>query len=318
MFKFNSSDYRNYVYGIIPKNYLRRKKMHPFQLWGQDLILFWNGGDVSCFKNACPHYGLPLSAGRVREDEVECGFHSWRFHLTDGKLVQAPLAKKQPTCKLIPYKAFIRGGTVFVYTGEDSGFEDAKSFIMEEVFEYPQSAFTIYEVPFYLAMNSSMDFPHHANHTLFYNLYGIYRKLSFKSNPLRTTFTPIMQEETNHFFKYQNQETSCETTVFPFCSQYDDPVAKTSWQFFVSPIDNVTSQYLISVKSLSRNPLYSLLIYLAFHTVIKLLAMPEDQKWLKSSYKNFRKEENINLCDHDFGLKNYLRKFFKHPSKEKK
>jgi hypothetical protein len=44
--------------------------------------------------------------------------------------------------------------------------------------------------------------------------------------------------------------------------------------------------------------------------VIKLIAMPEDQKWLKSSFANFKTGTNINLCDQDFGLRAYLRKFF--------
>ena len=310
MFKFNASDYRNFVYGIVPKNLLRKKRMHPFRLWGEDLILFWNNGEVRCYQNACPHYGLPLNQGVILKNELECGFHSWRFQLSDGKLINAPMAKKQPKCALTSFKAFIKGGIVFVYVGDESELDKAKDYLIDEVIENPHSAAAVYEVPFYLAMNSSMDFPHHASHSFFYKLYSIYRFFSLEKNPLKTNYTPVMQEETDHFYKFKIKENGVELTVYPFCSQYNDLIAKNKWQVFVTPIDNNSSQYLINIQSLSKNPLYRLLTYLAFHTVIRFIAMPEDQKWLKSSFANFKTGTNINLCDQDFGLRAYLRKFF--------
>lgn len=316
MYKFNSSDYRNFVYGVIPKHYLRQKKMHSFRLWGQNLILFWNGGQVRCYRNACAHYGLPLDQGITRENKVECGFHGWSYDLSTGKLINAPMAKRQPNCELISYEAFIKGGIIFVYTGEKSYFEDAKNFVMDDVMDEPHSATTVYEVPFYLAMNSSMDFPHHAHHSFFYNIYSVYRLFSLEKNPLKLGYTPTNIEETDHFFKFKIQENGVELTIFPFCSQYNDISAKNKWQIFVTPIDNTSSQYLINIKSLSKNPVYRFLTYLAFHTIIKCIAMPEDQKWLKSSFENFKTKTNINICDHDFGLKTYLRKFFIHSSKK--
>ena len=310
MLEFNPSDYQNFLYGILPKNILARSKLHVFTLWDENLILFWNKGDVRCFKNSCPHYGLPLDQGKLTNGQIQCGFHGWQFNLSNGKLHSAPYAKKNPNCNLEEYKTFIKGGIIFVFPGEDSKFEEAKRFVLHDICENQASAWTIYEVPFYLAMNSSTDYPHHAFHSYFYILYGFYRALFFKKNPLLTTYSPVMLDETHSSFKFKIPENSVEITVYPFCTQYNDLVSSNKWQIFVSPISKTKSRYLININSFSRNPLYRFFTYMLFHTVIRHIAMPEDQKWLKSSFENYKTLNKINLCDHDFGFRNYLRKFF--------
>ncbi len=77
MFDFDPKDYRDFVYGVVSKKLLSKKKQHVFKLWHEELILFWNNGEVRCFKNACAHYGLPLSRGKLKGNQVHCGFHGW-------------------------------------------------------------------------------------------------------------------------------------------------------------------------------------------------------------------------------------------------
>ncbi len=36
-------------------------------------------GAVAAMRDICPHSGMPLSFGRMREDCVECAYHGWRF-----------------------------------------------------------------------------------------------------------------------------------------------------------------------------------------------------------------------------------------------
>ena len=52
MFDFDAKDYRDFVYGVVSKKLLSKKKQHVFKLWDEELILFWNNGEVRCFKNA--------------------------------------------------------------------------------------------------------------------------------------------------------------------------------------------------------------------------------------------------------------------------
>jgi len=310
MFDFDAKDYRDFVYGVVSKKLLSKKKQHVFKLWHEELILFWNNGEVRCFKNACAHYGLPLNRGKLKESQVRCGFHGWQYDLSDGSLIKAPLAKKKPSCGLKNYKAFIKGGIIFVYQGSEQYFKKAQEYILGEVLEHPASYWIVYETPFYNAVNSSLDYPHHAFHSMFYYTYGIYRAFSGKKNPLLTSYSPKMLEEGDNFFKYRIPENNVEVTVHPFCTQYNDLVSLNKWQFFISPISKAKCRYLINIQSYSKNPLFRFVTYLFFHTIICRVALPEDKVWLESSYQNWKSGENINLCDHDFGIKNYLRKFF--------
>jgi len=36
-------------------------------------------GDVAAMRDICPHRGMPLSFGQMRDDCVECAYHGWRF-----------------------------------------------------------------------------------------------------------------------------------------------------------------------------------------------------------------------------------------------
>jgi nitrite reductase/ring-hydroxylating ferredoxin subunit len=310
MFDFEAKDYKNFVYGIVPRNTLAKEKKHTFSLWDEDLILFWNNGEVRCFKNACPHYGLSLSMGKLQDDQIHCGFHGWQFNLSDGSLENAPYAQKTPKCGLKSYKAFIKGGIIFVYPGEQEYFEKACEYILEDVLENPASTWIVYEAPFYFAMNSSIDYPHHAFHSMFYSLYGVYRSLFGRKNPLLTTYSPRILQETDFLFKFLIPENDVEITVHPFCSQYNDLLSSNKWQIFVSPMGKNKSRYLINIKSLSGNPLVRAMTYFFFHTIIRHSAMPEDNAWLKNCHQNLQNGAKPNLCDHDFGFKTYLKKFF--------
>jgi phenylpropionate dioxygenase-like ring-hydroxylating dioxygenase large terminal subunit len=317
MFEFNSRDYRNFTYGIVPKKFLARKKKYVFTIWDEELILFWNGGQVRCFRNACPHYGLPLNQGKLLVDQVHCSFHGWQFSLSDGRIIKAPYAKKMPNCGLKGYKAFVKGGIVFVYLGDEEYFEEAQRYIPEDVLEDPASTWIDYETPFYLAMNSTMDKAHLAFHfhSIFYTLHGLYRFISGEKDPLLTGFSQVMIEETENFFKYKIPEVNAVSTTYPFCNEYDDLTSLNKWQVFVSPISKTKSRYFLNISAGSKNPLFRAITYFAFHTIVSHVAAPEDKGWLKGSYRNWQSGINLNLCDYDFGLKVYLRKFFISSSK---
>ena len=40
MFEIDPSHYRNFIFGIISKKNLARRKWHTFTLWNEELILF--------------------------------------------------------------------------------------------------------------------------------------------------------------------------------------------------------------------------------------------------------------------------------------
>jgi vanillate O-demethylase monooxygenase subunit len=63
----------------------------PVRVWllGQAWALVRLGGEVRAFADRCPHRLAPLSGGRIVGDELECGYHGWRF-AAGGRCVAIP------------------------------------------------------------------------------------------------------------------------------------------------------------------------------------------------------------------------------------
>jgi nitrite reductase/ring-hydroxylating ferredoxin subunit len=60
----------------------KRRRGRPVALrrMGLDLVLWRDGhGRTICMLDRCPHRGVALSRGRVRDGQLECGYHGFRF-----------------------------------------------------------------------------------------------------------------------------------------------------------------------------------------------------------------------------------------------
>lgn len=59
-------------------------------LFGVPVVIFREGsGQVGVLVDRCPHRNVPLSAGTVRGDTLECAYHGWRFG-ADGACQHIP------------------------------------------------------------------------------------------------------------------------------------------------------------------------------------------------------------------------------------
>jgi len=57
---------------------------------GRPLVLFrTRNGTATALSDRCPHRNVPLSLGRVRDGELECAYHGWRFDGT-GQCTAVP------------------------------------------------------------------------------------------------------------------------------------------------------------------------------------------------------------------------------------
>lgn len=72
------------------------------RLLGQDLVIFRDGTKCAVFADRCPHRGVPLSYGTVRDGVIACAYHGWRFD-TRGRCIEVPGA---PTCIAARLQAF--------------------------------------------------------------------------------------------------------------------------------------------------------------------------------------------------------------------
>lgn len=81
---------RDLWYLALPGRAVARGRMVVRTVLGQKLLFArTNEGEVFCFKDVCPHRGIPLSFGRFDGAEVECCYHGWRFG-ADGRCTAIP------------------------------------------------------------------------------------------------------------------------------------------------------------------------------------------------------------------------------------
>lgn len=74
-------------------------------------------GEVIALEDACPHRKLPLSKGRIKGDNVECGYHGLTFDCA-GQCVWAPGVGRIPSAARVrPYPVHERYGLVWIWMG---------------------------------------------------------------------------------------------------------------------------------------------------------------------------------------------------------
>lgn len=96
---------------------------------GEKICVYRNSqGEVIALEDACPHRKLPLSKGRIKDDNVECGYHGLTFDCA-GQCVWAPGGGRMPSAaKVRPYPVHEKYGLVWIWMG-NAAIADAEEII---------------------------------------------------------------------------------------------------------------------------------------------------------------------------------------------
>ncbi len=109
------------------------RALTPVRMLDEAIVLYRTGdGAVAALEDACPHRKLPLSMGRLKGDQVECGYHGLTFD-TSGTCTRVPGAER------IPHRACVRAypvaeryGLVWVWMGDPAKADPAAIFDIPE------------------------------------------------------------------------------------------------------------------------------------------------------------------------------------------
>ncbi|HEY9663940.1 MAG TPA: aromatic ring-hydroxylating dioxygenase subunit alpha [Allocoleopsis sp.] len=114
---------KNYWYPLALSSEVSHNQPYSTTLLGEPLVLFRDlSGKVVCLHDACPHQGVPLSMGQIRQGKIECAYHGWQFG-TDGQCEKIPCfaddAKipKGAKCRFA-YTTQEQLGVVWVFAGD--------------------------------------------------------------------------------------------------------------------------------------------------------------------------------------------------------
>lgn len=123
--KGNSPDLRktgihpDFWYPVARSKKLKTGKTLAVSFAGEPIVLVrTTSNDIYALEDRCAHRQVPLSAGVVNGDKLQCGYHCWTYDST-GKCVTVPYLDKEKTLPngLHSYPCQEAYGMVFVFPG---------------------------------------------------------------------------------------------------------------------------------------------------------------------------------------------------------
>jgi phenylpropionate dioxygenase-like ring-hydroxylating dioxygenase large terminal subunit len=95
------------------------RQLTPMKILGEPIVLYRTAdGRPVALEDACPHRKLPLSMGRLKGDDVECGYHGLTFDCS-GACTRVPGAERIPhVARVRSYPVEERYGLIWIWMGE--------------------------------------------------------------------------------------------------------------------------------------------------------------------------------------------------------
>ncbi|OYY94076.1 MAG: (2Fe-2S)-binding protein [Hydrogenophilales bacterium 28-61-23] len=120
-------DLKRYWWPLATQTELDAGKPLARSLHGVPLVLFRDAANhAAALLDRCPHRHAPLSRGKIRQGELQCPYHGWRF-ATDGRCTAVPGMDHETGAKpLIPsFATRIEHGLVWACTHTHNANPDA-------------------------------------------------------------------------------------------------------------------------------------------------------------------------------------------------
>ena len=81
---------------VLPETDLTESKLTRAMYQGTPILLVRRGDRLFAMAETCSHFSGPLSEGKLEGDTVVCPYHSSRFALEDGRVLDGPAVHPQP------------------------------------------------------------------------------------------------------------------------------------------------------------------------------------------------------------------------------
>jgi len=96
-----------------------KDQLLPLTVLGENVVLYrQRNGTAAALEDACPHRKLPLHMGRIKGDDVECGYHGLTFDCT-GTCTRVPGAERIPhVARVRAYPLALRYGLLWIWMGD--------------------------------------------------------------------------------------------------------------------------------------------------------------------------------------------------------
>jgi toluene monooxygenase system ferredoxin subunit len=86
----------------------KEKIPRAFEFEFDDVCVVRIGENFKAFRNKCPHQGIPLHDGFIKDNWIVCSMHGWLFDMDNGD------CGVNPKCRLQTYKTEVKDNHVFI------------------------------------------------------------------------------------------------------------------------------------------------------------------------------------------------------------
>ncbi len=110
----------NFWYPLSLSHKLKVGKTLPLRFAGEPIVLYRTAsGHAVALEDRCAHRQFPLSRGVVCGNEIQCGYHAWRYAET-GRIVHIPYLAKgaKPPRSVRAYPCREAHGLIYVFPGD--------------------------------------------------------------------------------------------------------------------------------------------------------------------------------------------------------
>jgi vanillate O-demethylase monooxygenase subunit len=109
------------------------RELAPHVVLGESIVIYrLENGTIAALRDACPHRRAPLSLGKLKGDNIECGYHGMTFDC-QGKCVSIPGQDIIPGNALVrAYPLEVKYGLVWLYMGDPKNADPNKIFHLSQ------------------------------------------------------------------------------------------------------------------------------------------------------------------------------------------
>ena len=143
---------------VLPKQHLVRKIL-------DETIFLWRSesGKLAALINRCPHRFAPLSAGRINEDTVVCGYHGIAFG-ADGRCAHNPHGPVLPSLQVRSFPVVERHRAIWIWMGAAQNANPDLIPDLSFIDDTPETATVIASIPtkanYQLIIDNILDLSH--------------------------------------------------------------------------------------------------------------------------------------------------------------
>ena len=104
---------------VIARSSEIEARLSALRILGENIVLYrTESGEPVALEDSCPHRRLPLSKGRLLNNNIECGYHGLQFDRS-GQCVAAPTQDRvPPSARVRSYPLVDRWGLVWIWMGD--------------------------------------------------------------------------------------------------------------------------------------------------------------------------------------------------------